>query len=361
MSRAARRALLVAAGLGLAATAWAGLGTFTTKMMTPDAPFDPAIGPPAPDYDQDRFWSALPGRTDAADVAPAALPAGDQTTAPADVFYLHPTSYLGNGWNGPADDPKLNAASDAGGARIQASAFNACCAVYAPYYRQANGTAFTHPSAGGDRALDRAYADVSAAFDAFQRRRGADRPFLVAAHSQGSILAERLLAERISGAPLQHQLVGAWLAGGLVQPTGVGALPACASPTQTGCVNAWNARQPGFETTSLTVVNRHGGPLLCTNPLSWRLDGAPAPAADNLGAVFLDARDAAPRPGFADAQCEGGLLMVRTLGRAPRDLMSRLLDHVLGEGNLHPIEYQLYWGNIRANAATRLEAWMQGP
>ena len=31
-------------------------------------------------------------------------------------------------------------------------------------------------------------------------------------------------------------------------------------------------------------------------------------------------------------------------------------------GNYHPIEYELFWSNIRANAAERVEAWeVRGP
>ena len=50
-----------------------------------------------------------------------------------------------------------------------------------------------------------------------------------------------------------------------------------------------------------------------------------------------------PRPGFADAQCVGGRLVVTEIGRAPRDLPSKILDYVIGPENYHPIEYQMYY------------------
>jgi hypothetical protein len=107
-----------------------------------------------------------------ADAEAPGVPAADQRMASADVFYVHPTSYVGPLWNAPIDDPRLNAATDRVATRIQASAFNACCAVHAPRYRQANGTAFTHPTEDGQRALDVAYADVRAAFHHFLARAG---------------------------------------------------------------------------------------------------------------------------------------------------------------------------------------------
>ncbi len=208
--------------------------------MTPSDAFDPSHLPAPPDYAEPGSWSALPERPDAADAEARGLPAADQRTAGADVFYVHPTSYVGPLWNAPVDDPGLNADTDRVATRIQASAFNECCAVHAPRYRQANGTAFTHPSEDGRRALDVAYADVREAFAHFLARRDAARPFLLASHSQGSVLAFRLLREEIAPSERRERLVAAWLIGAPLTQEAVAQelpeLPPCASPEQTGCV-----------------------------------------------------------------------------------------------------------------------------
>lgn len=326
--------------------------------MRPDRPFDPAAAPAAPDYADPAAWSALPDREDAADASVPEFPPIDQGAAPADVFYVHPTSYIKSGWNGPVDDAKLNRDTDLLSTRIQASAFNGCCAVWAPRYRQANGTAFTHPGPDGGRALDLAFEDVRAAFRHFLARRDPSRPFLVAAHSQGSALALRLLAEEVSGTPLRAQLVAAWLVG---IPIPLAALaeampdiPPCATPEQTGCVIGWNARGPGFVPTLFDLRSLDGarevgeGERLCVNPQG---DGGGGEA------VFLDADPPLVAPGFTSARCEGGALVVELAGEPPRDFMSRLLDRALGEGNYHPIEYQLFYADIRAGASERLAAW----
>src|SRR6185503_18820508 len=96
-------------------------------MMTPPGPFDPASVPAAPDYEDEARWSALPERDDAADAFVPELPAVDQASAPVDVFYVHPTTYVGSRWNAPVDDVDLNANTDRIATRIQASAFNGCC------------------------------------------------------------------------------------------------------------------------------------------------------------------------------------------------------------------------------------------
>lgn len=356
MRRAVRVGLGVVVATGvLGGVFWQKLTPLVLRSMTPKVPFADETPPPAPDYAEAASWSVLPSKPEAAAGAPPALPGIDPRSAPVDLFYVHPTSYVGSRWNGPVDDPRVNEASDAGGALIQASAFNACCAIYAPYYRQANGTEFLQPTVDGDRALNLAYSDVARAFHNFLERRGTERPFLIASHSQGSVLAARLLAEEVSGTPLREHLVAAWIVGGAVAETGIAPdLLPCREAEELRCVIAWNARREDFVPNNMELVVRNPQARLCTNPLSWRLDGEHAPASANLGAVFLDHGDPSPRPGFADAQCQGGTLVVREVGKAPRDLMSRILDHVLGEGNLHPIEYQLYWANIRANAAARV-------
>jgi hypothetical protein len=351
-----RRAGCVGLGVLAVAGGWAvvhNLAAIVLWGMTPSEAFDAHAPPAAPDYADGAAWTALPDRDDAADAVPVG---GALAVNPAaDVFYVHPTSFLGPGWSGPVDDGVLNEATDRVATRIQASALNGCCAVYGPRYRQANGIVFVRPSADGARAVDLAYRDVKAAFEVFQARRGAERPFFVLGHSQGSVLAARLLQEEVAGWPAQATLVAAYLPGGDVPEGGIGAIGPCRGPSDVGCVAAWNTRTDGYETSAMELVSAHGGRRLCTNPLTWR-DG-PAPASANLGAVFLDSEDHRRRPGFADARCEDGWLRVTHVEPRPRDAMSQILDYLMGEGNLHPVELQLFYTNLALNADQRLAAW----
>ncbi|XXT14821.1 DUF3089 domain-containing protein [Sorangium sp. So ce429] len=361
LARIALKAALGAFAVGVLAAL--NLGTLVRLAMASGAPFDAAAPPPAPDYADARSWSALPEHDDAGDLWPTGAPAVDQRRAAADVFYVHSTSSVGRSWNAPTDDPAVNEATDRGATGIQATPFNGCCAVYAPRYRQANGMAFTRSSADGDRAFDVAYGDVRRAFDAFNARRGAGRPFLLAAHSQGAVMAERLLHEAISGTPLRDQLVAAYLVGGAITVDGqrerAPDIPACRAPDDLRCVVAWNARGTGYAPSDFEMHRPDPRERLCTNPLSWRTDGALAPAALNLGAVFLESGDRAPRLGLVgDAQCVDGTLVLHHVGATPRDLPSRILDRVMGDGNYHPIEYQLFFMNLRENAASRLAAFL---
>lgn len=364
-----KRRILLAAGLVLVLAVALVVVFFNSIVrwsMTPKGAFDPQAAPAAPNYEEASAWTALPGRVPVAEVALPSSPAVAAEAAPADVFYVHPTTYVGGKWNGAVDDPTLNAATDRVATRLQASAFNACCAVYGPRYRQANGTAFTRPSDESDRALELAYHDVATAFRYFMERYSRGRPFILASHSQGSVLLRRLLREEIAGRPAASKLVAAYLIGVPVYLDQLAAmgLPYCTSAEQTGCVIGWNARGPAFRPGGDFEYRERGAAFetsarLCVNPLTWKTDSAEADAALNEGALFWEESPPSLRTGFASAKCQGGVLVVSQIGKAPRDLPSRLLDRALGAGNYHPIEYQTYYMNLRKNAQARVAAFLK--
>ncbi|WNG15117.1 DUF3089 domain-containing protein [Cystobacter fuscus] len=334
--------------------------------ITPRTPFNEAHPPAPPDYTLPSAWSALPELEDLADTVLPSSPGLEQAQAPVDVFYIHPTTYVGAEWNGPVDDVPLNTATDRVATLIQASAFNACCAIYAPRYRQANLTAFTRRSEEGLAAVDLAYQDVAAAFRYWREKYNHGRPFILAAHSQGTVHARRLLREAVSGTPLRHQLVAAYLIG-IPMPEGslrqsLPDIPFCAAPEQTGCLISWNARSAGYTERiqvrdSVTDTASTGDRSLCVNPLTWRHDTEPAPRERNEGAVFLETTPPQVMPGLTGAHCKEGKLEVLIGEDLPRDFMSRLLDHALGQGNHHPVEFQLFYMSIRRNASERVAAF----
>lgn len=329
--------------------------------------FDPTKTPPAPEYGQDVAWAALPTMEDDADVFLAELPPGNRETVRADVFFIHPTTALQKRWNAPINDPEIVKATARGGTLIQASAFNACCAVYAPRYRQANGNAFAAPNEAGSRALDVAFSDVVAAFDEFHRRRGEGRPFILASHSQGTVLAERLLREKIWGQPVAEHFVVGYLIGGPVTRETLGTdVSICDAEDRWGCVVAFNVRGPRYQKSEAEFKNREGSgtmaPMasrICVNPLSWKNDDVPVSAREHQGAIFFDAEKPALLPAFTDATCHQGRLLVQQMGQLPkRDLPSEILLRVMGPDNYHPIEYQLYYVNLRQNAVRRVDAYL---
>ncbi len=319
--------------------------------------FDPSSTPPAPNYQEASAWAALPSTRDGADVSLPELPAIEQATASASVFYLHPTTWVGKAWNGPTDAAAVVEATERGATLIQASAFNSCCAIFAPRYRQANGGAYTQPTPAGEKAIKVAFDDVTRAFERFlSTTKG---PFFIAGHSQGAILGAKLLKERVAGSAAEARLVAAYLPGSNARPGDVG-IPICAHSAQTGCVAVWNARGPNYEPNDLELDAANPDTMegrICVNPITWESNGDHAPAAANPGAVFFDTPTPKVKPAFADAQCRDGTLVVTKLGDLERDMMSRILLWMMGPENYHPVEYQLFYVGLRANAEERLAAF----
>lgn len=320
--------------------------------IAPEHDFDPALAPTAPDYSRDSAWAALPGKDDPSGDSPDDAP---QASADVGVFFLHPTSYFGkDNWNQPQDYAAANWITDQRVLRHQASAFNACCEVFAPRYRQATFFSYLDEDGNGTRALDLAYTDVLAAFEAFLER-NAGRPFILAAHSQGAQHGARLLRERIKGSAAQDDMVAAYLIGFALDAQDMGGLPVCDTATATGCVIGWNAvdgDNPG--------LNGAGRDIVCVNPLSWRHDGERADNARNLGGIGYPSYNAVAEgedvtammvePGVADARCAGGNLQVS-------DLRSERFPARMPGGSMHVYDYSLYYLNIRANALARVAAF----
>ena len=325
--------------------------------------------PAAPDYTRADAWAAWPGRASGADAVPPGL--ADQAlpeAEKADVFFIHPTTYLSNATaNARYDEPGVTSTRiDTGVLRFQASAFNACCRIYAPHYRQAALAAFTRKDAAAAiAAYQVAYADVLRAFDYYLAHENQGRPFIIASHSQGSLHAARLLQERVAGQALQRQLVAAYVVGYYVpeeiERTG---LPVCRTATQNGCLIDWNTLSEGKsdsarENTRLVWLQGRYQPLqgrkvVCVNPLNWSVDGA-APAALNLGALpgVRAGEDLPPPvPQLTGARCEDGALQVSV----PLGKRRGFSDVLTFFGSYHIFDYNLFYTNIRANAKARVSA-----
>lgn len=348
--------------------------------IQPPLAFDATPAPPPPDYADPAHWAALPDREDEADGAPPGAGADAQASAAADVFFVHPTTYYrARSWNQPLDDAETNHFTDAVVIRGAASVFNACCRVYAPRYRQAalGVLPIFDRSGEGQRALELAYRDVEAAFDHFVANWSRGRPFVLAAHSQGSLHARWLLERRISGTPLAERLVAAYLIGYAASRAELAAsvpeVPVCDAPDARRCLLVWNAVGP-----NAARLEDVDDPI-CVNPLTGRADGAFAPHAANLGAVFFDARAALPfdttpferrlaallarfspppapprepqiEPGAADAQCVEGRLVVREIRS------ERFRPGPFWSDNYHALDYTLFWMNLRRDAVRRTAA-----
>ena len=351
-----------------------GLSLILSACGGPRQPFSAIPSTPTPDYRQSGAWLAWPGRDGLERSTPEGLTRVNEAEAPADVFFIHPTTTSARDvWNVPWDADGEAAPLNGAVLLAQASVFNGCCRIYAPRYRQA-----TLPGLSEPQAVDLAYEDVAAAFRLFIAEHSDGRPFILASHSQGTGHAVRLVQEEILGTPLQSRMVVAYLIGAYVPANFADAgLPICDGPRQTGCVLTWNASKVDSQLARIIIRDKtywwqgaprseDQAPALCVNPLTWRAGDTdtPAPAEANAGSLPFPARpypvEAVELPaldvGLTGARCHDGMLeaaLPDTAGAGYSDDLTRLF------GSYHLQDYGLFYGALRANAIERTAAWVE--
>ena len=330
--------------------------------LVPSADFAAQKAMPKNAWVKADMWHARP---DLPGNAALYLPTGfaPAPTGSAVTFFIHPTSYLERtAWNAPLDDAVANERARLF-LRGQASAFNGVGEVWAPRYRQATFGAFLTGQREAQLALDAAYVDVLAAWDAFLAAVPPGKPIIVAGHSQGALHLTRLLRERIAGRPVAKRIVAAYVVGwpvSVVADIPTFGLPACTTAGQSGCVLSWQSFAEPADTSLVTEsfdttvtdrgVSRRGTRMLCTNPLTGTQD-AEAPAAANLGTLVptADLSGATLELAKVPARCDAdrGFLLI---GPPPAGIGT----YVLPGNNYHVFDYSLFWGSVRADAARRL-------
>jgi hypothetical protein len=336
------------------------------RALIPHVGFTEPAALPADFYARPDGWISRPDgrRDDPARWQPEAKLSKRPEGPGAAIFFVHPTSaFTTLQWNAPVGEPTSRAQA-AKFVRIQASAFAAAGDVWAPRYRQAVFGAFLTDKADATLALDRAYADVKAAFAQFLAANPSG-PVILAGHSQGSRHLLRLLYDERDNAALKERLVAAYVVGWPVSvehDVPALALPACAGPGQSGCLLSWQTFAAPADTSSVENtfdrergfdgMSRRGSSILCTNPLTG--GASPDGAGDlNLGVLRGDGEPASTvllTPGKIGARCSGrGFLML--------DSAPKLGTFVLPGNNYHVYDYPLFWANVRADALGRLAAW----
>jgi Protein of unknown function (DUF3089) len=303
-----------------------------------------------PDYSDLNYWAAHPGKTDPSDSIPAAL---QQHTLPdtlADVFFIHPTTLTSKKYpslNAQIDDAAINTKTDYSTILYQASAFSNGCRVFAPRYRQAHYRAFFSHTEATSMAFELAYSDVKAAFEYYLQHNNYGRPIIIAAHSQGTVHAARLLKEFFENKPLQRQLVAAYLIGMPIAETYFTNLKPCTDSLATGCFVSWRTYKKGY--TEPNFVAKETFKAIVTNPLTWRLDAVYAPLKLNSGSILKNFNKL--KKGVVDAQAHGNVLWVCK----PRFFGNFLIT----SKNYHIADINFFYNNIRQNVAARVTSYLK--
>lgn len=302
-----------------------------------DSSFDPSDTPEPPDYSSLSSWYTPPNL--------------DLTNPEADVFYLHPTTFLTEwAWNQDINDRRVNKRTENTYLLWQTVPFTDFAKIYAPIFRQATIYAFIPEKDGGPKdsdsqqAKDVAYEDVEKAFDYYMNNLNKGRPFYLVSHSQGSYLAVRLLQKKYKQYNLGKNMVAAYVVGEYIGDKTFKDMPLCRTQEQTGCFVTWATVQEGKK--PQLVTGDPVGPLVCVNPLTFTTSKEAADATANLGGVpmSMDRID----PGIVSAKCENGILRI-----PPPKKSGYKNDH----GDYHESDFNLFAINIGDNALKKLASF----
>lgn len=305
-----------------------------------------------PDYTDLRFWAAHPWKKDPSDSVPKPL-SKETRDSTVDVFFIHPTTLTdpkleGIIWNATLFDASLNAKTDYTSILYQASVFNGSCRVFAPRYRQAHLFSFySNDTLSARRALELAYNDVEAAFLYYLNNYNNGRPIIIAAHSQGTFHAEKILKKYFDNNTLSKKLVAAYIVGLSVPENYFQALIPCSSPNETGCINSWRTFRTGF---TPAYIKDEQSKSIVTNPLSWLTNDTAVSRKKNDGSVLYNFNK---RYRYTNgAKIEKNILWTNK----PKFFFSFLLK----TKNYHAGDYNLFYYSIRRNVQDRIESYYSG-
>ncbi|MGH2552237.1 MAG: DUF3089 domain-containing protein, partial [Chitinophagaceae bacterium] len=256
------------------------------------------------------------------------------------------------------DDDYLNAKTDYTSILFQASVFNRQCRVFAPRYRQAHiVNFFSKDKESASKAFDRAYNDLKTAFEYYLKTWNHERPIIIASHSQGSLLAERLLKEFFENKPLLSKLVVVYVLGWPVLNDYFSNLKMCEDSLETGCLCSWRTFRKGYIPSYMRAnknivaggnafFNNHS---FVTNPLNWKTTSEYASKKMNKGSVLTKFNNIYFHT--TDAQIGNGLLYVKK----PKFPWSFLYFRK----NYHIADINLFYLNIRENLQQRIVSYLK--
>jgi hypothetical protein len=309
------------------------------------------------DYSKPEHWMNLPAAID----------------KPVDIFYLYPTAWQrasqNDSYYSTIDNPMMLTK-----AKLlfdqQATAFAPIGNIYAPYYRQ-DDAGYTLSLSVADQAKvvgGIPKTDAFAAFDYYIKHYNNGRPFILAGHSQGSIILGLLLSEYMKANPKVYaRMIAAYVIGASITEPYLSANPHlkfAVGPDDTGVIISYNTEAPSISGPNPMVLPG----ALAINPITWTRTETLATAAQNLGSIAVNS------DGTVVFDKDGNIPPVKNLADARVDLAKGALitstpdintyssnNGAVPKGIYHTSDYPFYYYNIRENAANRTRIYLSKP
>ena len=325
------------------------LSSCTSESDNP-APVDPASV--ATDYSDEEHWLSLP-----------------EITKDVDAFYIYSTSYIESSFEegapdyAPLDNPEMIMRA-LGEYETNASVFEESCNVFVPWYRQM-GIKYASEVQKKTGSLDAGlaglpYTDMKAALDYFFEKCNNGRPFIIAAHSQGSALLKYVLKNYFK----EHQdyykrMVAAYPIGFSITKDDLEQYPYlkfAEGESDAGVIISYNTEGPkNVEENANNKVVLPGA--ISINPLNWKRDETYAPASENKGSIVLEKDGDTPVRKIVkldvDAQVNLARGVIVTTTKEPVTNMPEFF----GPASFHENDYSFFYNNIKENVAKRIATY----
>ena len=301
--------------------------------------------PPQPNYSKKESWAVLP------DLWNPYLEeiVGKPKLKKSDVFFIYPTLFLDKKnpkWNTDIFDSSIRNDVLKKAVAYQSSAWVKAANLYVPFYRQAHYRIFVNPySEHGHEAGILAYKDVRRAFEYYLKHYNQGKPIIIAAHSQGSLHAKKIIQEFFDGKPLQKKLIAAYLIGVKIEKSMFQEIKPLQLPDQTGGFVSWNTYKKNKFPKRYKDWFQGG---IVTNPISWNKEKK-SQESQHLGVLYSDKKI---YPKSLSVEIIDGMIW-STLPKVPKRFFLSFVK------NYHFADINLFWADIEKNAVVRSEAWFK--
>ena len=304
----------------------------------PNKDFNDSIKYQALDYSDAENWMFYENKNDPKEILPKNYKNENDSLYDVSVFYVHPTTlYDGTSWNADTSFFKNNKLL-----RLclenQASVFAGITKLYAPHYREMHIYSYTD-TVNGYKAFDVAYQDVLQAFKRFINENPSN-PIIIAAHSQGTNHAVRLINDYISlDSVLKKRLVLSYLIGMNVGKNEL-QIDVCNSAYETDCFLSWRS----FNESYYPKTWRYGSNISSVNPISFSTDSIWSTKVQHMGILMPNQKIRFKKT--ISASNHLGMLWVK--------FPNNIIFNRFKSNNYHRADYNLYWMNMRENLKQRL-------
>ena len=316
------------------------------------------VGVPT-DYSDKNNWVHLPENTD----------------KDVDTFFIYPTVYINPQPDAPAivpvEDPMLRVCVNDHYPQAPLL-FEDLTNLYEPFHRQSNLCALIGKNQAElmDFQLREQRTDVYAALDYYFEYYNQGRPFILAGHSQGSLMLKIALRDYFKEhTDYLERMIAAYVIGFSITTDDLEVNPAlkfAEGEDDTGVIVSYNLDGPENKNEENAVVLENA---ISINPLNWKRNDTYASASENKGDRIpitqpgsIAAKDFNEhKSGLADAQIdlERGVVVCTTLADEYVTPFAPGVPNVFGPASLHLSDYPAYWDNIRENVQTRIDAFFK--